>query len=132
MKKILVSLLVAMVLTACQQTQEQLDLKAALVNKLKDDSDLKDYKIDPKDLAECVFNEIAENAPGIPGDVKRNRYFEAFTKFITVSSPSDAEKAVKDYQDLFGGVHETHQAATSVTDHIMSCMGGAVDAAKPQ
>lgn len=132
MKKALLLLLVAFSLSACQQTKEQTDLKEALIAKLKQDGDLKDYHIEPADLAECVYQEIADGAPGIPGDVKRNRYFEAFTKFITVTSPADAEKSITDYQDLFGGVHETREAATTVTDMIMTCMGGAVDATTPK
>jgi hypothetical protein len=131
MKNILLPLLVALALTACQQSPQQIGLREALTEKLKQDSDLKDYKIDPAQLAECVYKEIEDTAPGIPGDPKRDRYFEAFTKFVAVGAPGEAEKAITDYKDLFGGVQEARQAALSVTDMIMGCMGGAVDAQAP-
>jgi hypothetical protein len=132
MKNLLLPLFLAISLTACQKSQEQLGLKEALVAKLTQDSDLKDYKIDPDKMAECVYQEIASQAPGMPGDPKRNRYFEAYTKFVIASSPGDADKSINDYQDLFGGIHETRQAATAVTTTIMTCMGEAVDARAPQ
>ncbi len=38
---------------------------------------------------------------------------------------------MKDYQDLFGGIKEARAAANTVTDHIMSCMGMAIEKATP-
>lgn len=130
--KIIMTLLVAsLFLTACGQSKEQQDLKAILADKFKDDSDLKDYKLKPEDIAECVVVNISEGAPAIPGDPKRDRYFAAFAKFAAAKSPADAEQAVKEYQDVFGGVKETRAAANSVTDYIMNCMGIAIEKATP-
>jgi hypothetical protein len=71
---------------------------------------------------------IADSIPGIPGDPKRARYFEAYTKFVTISSPEDARKAREDYKDLFGGsIKDANAAAMSITDHVMSCMGIAIE-----
>lgn len=127
MKKIMTVIFAALLLSACGESKEQLGLKEALTAKLQDDSDLKDYKLNPADVADCVVKAIAENAPGIPGDPRRERYFAAYAKFVAVKSPADAEKAMEDYQDLFGGVKQAREAAVSVTDHIMGCMGGAIE-----
>ena len=131
MKKILTVMVAVVLLSACGNSKEQQDLKQVLTEKFKDDSDLKDYKLKPEDIADCVVANISEDAPPIPGDAKRVRYFEAFTKFASAKSPSDLEKAVKDYQDLFGGVKETYAAANTVTDYIMNCMGLAIEKATP-
>ncbi len=131
MKKILTVLVAAFILTACGNSKEQQDLKQVLTEKFKDDSDLKDYKLKPEDIADCVVANITEDAPPVPGDPKRIRYFEAFTKFASVKSPADLEKAVKEYQDIFGGAKETYAAANNVTDYIMSCMGLAIEKATP-
>ncbi|MFZ4704246.1 MAG: hypothetical protein ACOYMG_29730 [Candidatus Methylumidiphilus sp.] len=131
MKKILTVFVAALLLAACGNSKEQQDLKQVLTEKFKDDSDLKDYKLKPEDIAECVVANISEEAPPVPGDPKRVRYFEAFTKFASVKSPSDLEKAVKEYQDVFGGIKETYAAANNVTDFIMSCMGMAIEKATP-
>lgn len=126
MKKIM-TLLLTMLLTACGGGQEQLSLQDALTNKFKDDPDLKDYKIEPSEVAECVANSIADSMPGFPGDPRRAQYYEAYTRFVTVESPSAADSAVRQYQELFGGITQAREAANSITDHIMNCMGVAVE-----
>lgn len=131
MKKIVTVLLTALMLSACGTSKEQQDLKQVLTEKFKDDSDLKDYKLKPEDIAECVVANISQDAPAIPGDPKRERYFAAYTKFAAAKSPVEAEQAVKDYQDVFGGIKEARAAANTVTDHIMSCMGLAIEKATP-
>jgi len=132
MKKIMTALIVASLLAACGQSKEQQDLKQVLTEKFKDDSDLKDYKLNPEDIADCVVANISQDAPPVPGDPKRERYFTAFTKFAAAKSPTEAEQAVKDYQDLFGGIKEARAAANGVTDHIMGCMGKAIERATPE
>ena len=131
MKKITALFFVALLLSACGDSKEQKDLKQVLTEKFKDDSDLKDYKLKPEDIAECVVANISQDAPAIPGDMKRDRYFAAFAKFAAVKSPAELEQAVKEYQDVFGGTKESFAAANSVTDHIMSCMGLAIEKAAP-
>lgn len=127
MKKPIFVILAAALLGACGGSPEQVSLKDALVEKLKDDSDLKDYKINPAEVADCVVKTITDGLPGFPGDPRRARYFEAYSKFVAVKSPSDAEKAVDEYKDLFGSVIQAREAAVSVTDHIMGCLGIAIE-----
>jgi hypothetical protein len=116
-----------MALSACGSSKEQLDLKEALLSKLKDDSDLKDYKLDPSDIADCIVDEITDSLPGIVGDPRRPRFLEAYAKFIAVKSPSDAEMAAETYKDLFGSAQQAREAGLGVTDYIMSCIGAAVE-----
>jgi hypothetical protein len=127
MTKIVLALAVALALASCNKSQQQLGLKEALIAKLKDDQDLKDYKLEPEEVADCVIAQITDSVPGIPGDPRRDRYYEAYTKFMSVQAPSDAQKTIESYQDLFGSVHDARQAAMSITDFIMECMGGAIE-----
>lgn len=120
-------MIAALLLTACADSKEKVSLKEALTAKLREDSDLKDYKLNPADVADCVVKSIGESLPGFPGDPKRNTYFEAYAKFVAVKSPGDAEKAIEEYKDLFGSVKQAREAAVSVTDHIMGCMGMGIE-----
>jgi hypothetical protein len=127
MKKIVFLLFTAVFLIACTQSKEKTGLREALIEKLKDDQDLKDYKLDSGDMADCIVSEITDGAPGIPGDPRRTRYLEAYTKFVSARSPADAEQAIKDYQDLFDGPKGTHAAVAKISDYEMSCMGGFIE-----
>jgi hypothetical protein len=131
MKKLLIATVAVFALAACS-TKEQTGLRETLIAKFKDDQDLKDYKLDPESVADCVVDEIAGSLPGFAGDPRRDRFFEAYVHFVGAKSPADADKAVTDYQELFGSAQKARQAATSVADHVMTCMGKAIESAGPQ
>ena len=126
MKKTIVLLLAAFCLTACPGRQEQTNLKDALNAKLQDDSDLKDYKINPAEITDCVVDAIGDSLPGLPGDPRHARYFQAYAKFLSVKSETDIDNAMKEFKDLFGSEKEARTAAVGITDHIMTCMGMAI------
>lgn len=125
MKRLMIVFFAVFLLAGCS-SKEKTTLKEALLAKFKDDSDLKDYKLDPETIADCVVSEIGNALPGFAGDPRRDQYFEAYTRFVNAKSPADAEKAVADYQHLFGSIKEARHAALSVTDHVMTCMGKGV------
>ncbi|WP_051331604.1 hypothetical protein [Methylocaldum szegediense] len=122
MRNLLIAFLAVFLLVGCT-SKEKTSLKEALVAKFKDDADLKDYKLDPATMADCVVGEISDNLPGFGVDPRREQYFEAFTHFASAASPADAEKAITDYQELFGSVKEARHAAMSITDYVITCMG---------
>lgn len=126
MKKLFLIIATAFLIQACS-TPEQTDLKTALTEKLKDDSDLKDYKIDPAEIAECVVGEITSDIPAYPGDPRRQQFFQAYSRFITVNSPTEAEKSLAEFEQLFGSKQAAREAATNITSHTMTCMGKAID-----
>jgi hypothetical protein len=125
MKKLLIAIFAGSLLVGCSG-KEQTGLKEALIAKYKDDQDLKDYKLTPEEVADCMVREISDSLPGFPGDPRRERFFEAYARFVSVKSPGDAEKAITDYQDLFGSAKQAREAAVNVTDHLMTCMGQGV------
>jgi hypothetical protein len=132
MNKLYIAVLLALPLFSCSDSKEVLDLRQALTAKLADDSDLTDYKLNPADVADCIVSQIADNAVDIPGHPPRQQVFEAYAKFVSVKSPGDAQKAVDQYKDLFGGVKESQAAAMGVTEYIMDCMGQAIEKLAPE
>lgn len=126
MKKLLIAFFAVFLLAGCSSKQ-QTGLKEALIERFKDDQDLKDYNLDPANVAECVVKEITSGVPGFPGDPRREKFFEAYTRFVNVRSPNDAEKAITDYQELFGDAKKAREAANTITDHVMTCMGKAIE-----
>ncbi len=126
MKKLFLATLLVSLLPACTSPQ-QTDLKSALLTKLKDDPDLKDYKIDPAEIADCVVGEITSDIPAYPGDPRRERFFQAYIRFVNINSPDEAEKSLAEFEDLFGSKQAAREAATNITNHNMTCMGKAID-----
>jgi hypothetical protein len=127
MSKILPLIALAFLLNGCEAKKQALGLRAAVLAKLQADPDLKDYKLDPEPIADCVVQAVSDGAPSIPGDPRRDTYFAAYTKFFNASSPGEADAVIKEYKDFFGSEKAANEAALGITDHIMSCMGQAID-----
>lgn len=114
-------------LIGCDTNQQTLGLREAVLRKLKDDPDLKDYKLEPAAVADCVVEAISDDAPGIPGDPRREEYFKAYAHIMSVNTPTEAEKILEQYKEFFGSAQGVREAALKVTDHIMTCMGEAIE-----
>lgn len=125
-KTTILALLIAL-LGGCEPPKQAVGLREAILAKLKDDPDLKDYKLEPAAVADCVMKLISDDAPGITGDPRRDAYFEAYTYLMSVKTPTEAEQALEKYKDFFGSPQGVREAALKVTDHIMSCMGEAIE-----
>jgi hypothetical protein len=132
MKKSLLVFAALLTLAACGQ-KEKLGLEETLLAQLKEDQDLKDYQLDPKEVADCTLEAISDSLPVMPTDPRRAQYFEAYAQFLrTPSSAEEAHKLIEGQKELFGSVQAARQAALSVTDHIMSCMGLLIAARDPE
>ena len=126
MKKILILTMASIALIGCGK-KEKTGLRDVLIERFKDDQDLKDYKLDPAVVADCVVDEISGSLPGFAGDPRRAEFFDAYARFLNVKSSADAEKSIADLEKLFGTKQRAREAATSITDHIMTCMGKSID-----
>ena len=127
MSRMLPLIMLALLLGACDARKQQMGLREAVLAKLQQDPDLKDYKLDPAPIADCVVDAVSDEAPSIPGDPRRDMYFQAYTKIFNAESPADAEAVIAEYKEFFGSEKAAREAALRVTDHIMSCMGQAID-----
>ncbi|HLF96145.1 MAG TPA: hypothetical protein VI457_03295 [Methylococcaceae bacterium] len=132
MKKLLPVLAALLTLAACGH-KEKLSLEEALLANLKNDQDLKDYKLDPQEVADCAMEAISDSLPVMPTDPRRAQYFEAYAQFLSSpSSPEEAHRMIEGQKELFGSVQAARQAALSITDHIMTCMGLLIAARTPE
>jgi hypothetical protein len=128
MKKPLSILMVAATLLLAGCDRGKTELEQALAENFRGDQDLKDYKIDPDDMAECVADEISSAIPGLPGAPQRKAYFEAYTKMVKVTANNeDPRQVLEENKEVFGSVRKAREAAFGVTAHILDCMGKLVE-----
>lgn len=132
MKKPLLVFAALLTLAACGQ-KEKLSLEEVLLTNLKNDQDLKDYKLDPQEVADCTMGAISDALPVMPTDPRRAQYFEAYAQFLgSPSSPEEAHRMIEGQKELFGSIQAAREAAMSITDHIMTCMGMLIAARTPE
>jgi len=63
----------------------------------------------------------------LPAISRRDEYFKAYEKFFNVKSATDAEASINEFERLFGSRQKAREAALGITDHIMTCMGKAIE-----
>nr|BAL54090.1 hypothetical conserved protein [uncultured Gammaproteobacteria bacterium] len=121
----------ASLLTACADSKERSVFEERLAARLATDPDLKDYNLDPKEVAECVTAEIAKTLPGLRGSPARKPYWEAYAAFESARTTEEALTTIKRYKDVFGSEQKASAAALGITEHIMNCMGNLIETAHP-
>ncbi len=122
----MIMMLASLAVVGCAK-KEKMGLREVLIERFKDDQDLKDYKLDPAEVADCMVDEISSSLPGFAGDPRRAQFFEAYAHFLNVKSMADGEKAIAEFEKLFGSKQKAREAAASLPDHEMTCMGKAID-----
>ncbi len=130
MKKLVILTLTAVLLSACA-SKERDEFQQKLAARLATDPDLKDYNLDPNEVAECVTSEIAKTLPGFRGSPARKPYWEAYAAFESARTTGEALTTVKRYKDVFGSEQRASAAALSITEYIMHCMGNLIETAHP-
>lgn len=119
MKKILVFIgLVALVGCAEKQEYEQ-----AVLEQMKAEKDIKDYKIEPEIIAECVVDTSSGNMPGLFSiDPDRLTAYKNYTKMLKLSTSSDAKKTLGELRADFGSAKDLAQAHTNYSESVLQCM----------
>ena len=120
MKKLCLIIFTSLFLVSC--SKERGEFEVALTEKLRSDSDMKDYRLDPADMASCVVGEIEKGLPGIKGTPTRDPYFAAYTRFVKATGAAETKVVIDKSTDLFGSPGEARDAALGITSHVMYCM----------
>lgn len=130
MKNLLILTLTAVLLGGCA-SKERNEFQEKLAARLATDPDLKDYNLDPNEVAECVTSEIAQTLPGFRGTPARKPYWEAYAAFESTRTTEEGLNTIKKYKDVFGSEQKASAAALGVTQYIMQCMGKLIESAHP-
>ncbi len=130
MKQLLILMMTAILLAGCA-SKERNEFEEKLAARLALDPDLKDYNLDPNEVASCVVSEIAKTLPGFRGTPARKPYWEAYAAFESARNTDEALSTVKQYKDVFGSEQKASAAAMEVTQYIMHCMGRMIETAHP-
>ena len=119
-------LLIAFLLVGCDSGRSELE--AVLAKNYSEDQDMKDYNVDPNEMAGCVAKGIASAIPGMPGAPQRKAYFEVYTKLVQVKADQkDPEAVLIEAAEVFGSRDAAFKAAIGITDFVLQCMGDLIE-----
>lgn len=129
MKKLLLICTAALFLTACSDKQAY---EAAILAEMQQEKDIKDYKLDPQEMTDCVLELSAKEMPGVfPFDPDRLSSYQKYTKMLTMRTVKDKQKMLEELRTLFGSPKELAAAHSIYTISVMDCLAGIIKKSEP-
>lgn len=119
MKKKLFILPMFLFVVACADKDHY---EQVVLEEMKKEQDVKDYKIDPAYMAKCVIDTTYTRMPGLFAlDPNRLQAYRSYAKMLTVTTVKDPKKAFEDLKKEFGSSEELAKAHTLYTESVMDC-----------
>lgn len=121
MKKALILSFSALLLAGCNE--EKTAFEETVLQSMRQDEDLKDYKIDPAEMAVCVIHSTEDKMPGLTSfDPRRAPFYDAYTKLIRMNGSENPEAALNETQAVFGSKKESMKAYLAYSQNVMNCI----------
>lgn len=123
MKKIL-AILVLMLMFGCA---EKAEYEQAVLEEMSKEKDIKDYKIEPEKMVECVVTTSSKNMPGlVPIDPQRRQAYINYSKMLKLSRSEDPKKTLEELRKDFGSPKALAEAHTNYAESVVECLSGLV------
>jgi len=124
MKKVLMILLLPLFVTACA---EKAEYEQAVLEQMEKDQDIKDYKIEPERMVECVVVTSSKDMPGlVPIDPERRQAYANYSKMLRLNSSDDPKKTLDELREAFGSPKALADAHANYAESVVECMSGLV------
>ncbi len=123
-KRLLISLPVFLLLTACADKNQY---EQAVLEQVIKEQDTKDYKITPEYMAKCVVDTTSKNMPGLfPFDPDRLTAYRNYTKMLTLSKAADPKKTLEELRTDFGSPQALGEAHSNYSESVMECYSAVI------
>lgn len=130
MNKKLLILLLSLFVVACADKEHY---EQVVLEEMKKEQDVKDYKIDPEYMAKCVIDTTYQRMPGLFAfDPNRLQAYRSYAKMLTVTKEKDPKKAFDDLKKEFGNSQEISKAHTLYTESVMDCYTAILHESEPE
>ncbi|ATG92170.1 hypothetical protein [Methylomonas koyamae] len=123
MKKIILvcSLLLLM---GCAEKDEY---QNEILEQMKTEKDIKDYKIAPEEMTKCVVDTSSSNMPGlILIDPQRRQAYKNYTKMLKLNKSGDPKKTLEELRQDFGDAKKLADAHSNYVESVVDCMSNLV------
>ncbi len=119
MKKTWFILFLSLFLVACSDKNRY---EQVVLEEMKKEQDVKDYKIDPAYMAKCVIDTTYQKMPGFfVLDPNRLQAYRNYAKMLTLTGSKDAEQKLNELRKDFGSPQELAKAHSVYTESVMDC-----------
>ncbi len=106
---------------------EKTEFEQVVLEQMKKDKDVKDYKIDPEIMVECVSKTVTKGMPGLFGiDPERRMAYANYTKMLKMNESPDPKKTMEELRELFGSPKALADAHANYGESVVECISGLV------
>jgi len=114
----------ALFLSACS---DQNQYKAAVLAEMQKEQDIKDYKIDPQNMTDCVVDLSSKNMHGLfPFDPTRMTAYRNYTTMLTVTQSEDPKATLVQLAKDFGSSKALIEARVNYSESIGNCLASII------
>ena len=120
MKKRLLIFSFALFLSACA---DQNQYKEAVLVEMQKEQDIKDYKIDPQNMTDCVVDLSSKNMRGLfPFDPARMTAYRNYTTMLTLTQSENPKETLTQLAKDFGSSKALIEARVNYSESIGNCL----------
>lgn len=130
MKKILLVTFATLILSGCAEKSQY---EQAILEQIQQDQDIKDYKLDPETMVQCIVDLSSKNMPGIFAyDPKRLQAYRNYSKMLTVGKSEHPEQVLAELRIDFGSPKALAEAHSNYTESVMECIASLLAKTEPE
>lgn len=123
MKKILI-VITTMLLVGCA---EKAEYEQAVLQQMKEDKDINDYKINPEKMVECVVVTSSKDMPGLVSfDPAKREAYRKYTKMLKLNANKDPKTTLDELRNEFGSPKALAEAHANYAESVVECLSGLV------
>ncbi|WP_445372262.1 hypothetical protein ACH518_06235 [Methylomonas sp. HW2-6] len=123
MKKVML-VCVIFLLVGCAEKEEYQNV---VLEQMKGDKDINDYKIAPEKMTKCVVQTSSSNMPGLFFlDPLRRQAYKNYTKMLQLNKASDPKKSLDELRHEFGDAKKLSEAHSNYVESVVDCMSNLV------
>lgn len=122
--RLIMAIAATMIVAGCA---EKTEYEQAVLAQMQKEKDIKDYKIEPEKMVECVVVTSSKDMPGIiPIDPQRRQAYINYTKMLKLNESVDPKKTLEELRNDFGSPKALTEAHANYAESVVECMSGLV------
>lgn len=111
-----------LLLSACTEKKQY---EQTVLAQLQNEPDIKDYKLDPALMTDCVVQTTSHKMPGLFSfDPDRIKAYVAYTKMLTLSKAKDPQQVMTELRTDFGSAQGLLEARNNYAESLVECQTG--------
>lgn len=119
MNKYLLIILPTLLLAACADKDQY---QQAVLEQMQKEQDIKDYKIAPEYMTDCVVELSSQKMPGLFDlDPERMTAYSNYTKLLNLLKSQDPKKTMEELRTDFGSPKAVADAHANYTESLLEC-----------